>query len=374
MPDNRIPFLNLPELHRPLKEDILAMISAALDTAGFIGGPQVTAFEEEFAAYCGTAHCVGVGSGTDALRFALMALGVGPGDTVITVPNTFIATTEAISQTGAEIAFVDVDPDTALMSPEALRQAVQRLEGKAKAIVPVHLYGQTADMDAINAIAREFGLKVLEDAAQAQGARYKGKAAGSLAHAAAFSFYPGKNLGACGEAGAVTCDDEALARKIAMIRDHGQAKKYHHDMEGYNGRLDAIQAGVLRIKLRALDQWNASRRGAAERFDAAFSGFSRVRPVAVGKDNLPARHLYVVHAEDRGALAAHLDKRGIDTALHYPIPLHLQNCYKAMGYAPGTFPMAEQSAATLLSLPMFPGMSEEQITRIIDAVAEYEGA
>ncbi len=373
MSTNRVPFLNLPDLHKPLKEEILALWSSALDTAGFIGGPQVAAFEEEFGAYCEADHCVGVGSGTDALRFALMALGIGPGDTVITVPNTFIATTEAISQVGADIAFVDVDSETVLMDPASLREAAQRLQGKAKAIVPVHLYGQTADMDPINEIAAEFGLKVIEDAAQAQGAKYKGKAAGSLADIAAFSFYPGKNLGACGEAGAVTTNDEELAKKVAMIRDHGQAKKYHHDIEGYNGRLDAIQAGALRVKLRVLEGWNESRRNSAAAFDAAFGGFTKVHPVAVGKDNVPARHIYVVHVDDRDALAAHLNESGIDSALHYPISLHLQKCYEGMELGKGSFPVAEKSATSLLSLPMFPGMTDEQVQRVIAAVTEYEG-
>lgn len=373
MSQKRVPFLNLPDLHKPLKDEILAVWSSALDTAGFIGGPQVVGFEEEFASYCEAEHCIGVGSGTDALRFALLALGVGEGGVVITVPNTFVATTEAISQVGAEIAFVDVDPGTALMDPSALREAAERLKGKAKAVIPVHLYGQTADMDAINEVAAEFGLKVIEDAAQAQGARYKGKSAGTLADAAAFSFYPGKNLGACGEAGAVTTNDKAVAERIAMIRDHGQAKKYHHDIEGYNGRLDAIQAGALRIKLKVLEEWNESRRASADAFDAAFEGFKKVRPVVVEEFNVPSRHLYVVHVDDRAALAEHLNECGIDSALHYPISLHLQECYKGMGLGEGSFPHAEQSASSLLSLPMFPGMTEEQVERVIAAVTEYEG-
>lgn len=372
MSENRVPFLNLPDLHKPLKDEILSAWSAALDTAGFIGGPQVAAFEEEFGSYCEASHCIGVGSGTDALRFALMALGIGEGDTVITVPNTFIATTEAISQVGANIAFVDVDPDTVLMDPSALRETAEKLVGKAKAVIPVHLYGQTADMDAINAVAEEFGLKVIEDAAQAQGARYKGLAAGTLADAAAFSFYPGKNLGACGEAGAVTTNDETVAQRIAMIRDHGQAKKYHHDIEGYNGRLDALQAGALRIKLKVLEEWNESRRASADAFDAAFKGFKKVSPVVVKEDNVSSRHLYVVHVDDRAALAEYLNEQGIDSALHYPIPLHLQKCYEGMGLCKGSFPNAESSAASLLSLPMFPGMTDEQVQRVIDAVSEYE--
>lgn len=373
MTKERVPFLNLPDLHGPLKEEILAMVSTALDSASFIGGPQVAAFEEEFASYCEISHCIGVSSGTDALRFALMALDVGPGDTVITVPNTFIATTEAISQVGAEIAFVDVDPDTVLMDPKALRRAAEDLQGKAKAVIPVHLYGQTADMDAINEVARDFGLKVVEDAAQAQGARYKGRVAGALADAAAFSFYPGKNLGACGEAGAVTTNSAEVAKKVSMIRDHGQAKKYHHDIEGYNGRLDAIQAGALRIKLKVLDDWNASRRTSSSAYDAAFTGFEKVTPVSIGEGNTPVRHLYVVHVDDRDALAAHLDERGVDSALHYPISLHLQDCYKGMGLGLGSFPVAEKSASSLLSLPMFPGMTDEQVQRVIEAVSEYEG-
>lgn len=378
MPET-IPFMDLPGQHAPLKDELLAVVSEALDTARFIGGPQLESLEAEFAAFTGAAHCAGVGSGTDALRLALQALGVGPGDLVLTAPNTFIATTEAVSQAGARFEFVDVEPDTCLMDPQAvadlLAERFDRGRGpRPAALLPVHLYGQCCDMDALSGLAERYGLKVLEDAAQAHGAACKGRGAGTLGQAAAFSFYPGKNLGACGEAGAVTTSDEGLIRTVRMLRDHGQERKYHHALEGSNARLDAIQAGFLRVKLRRLPAWNQARRDLADRYDAAFASLPGVRPVAVRPGNTPARHLYVIHVDDREGLARRLAEHHIQTGLHYPLPLHLQPCYAHLGLPPGSFPHAERSAATLLSLPLFPEMTAEQADRVIAAVAGFVGA
>ena len=369
-----IPFLDLVTPHRQLKGEIMDAIGAAMDTAGFIGGAQLTAFEAAFAAFCGTPDAVGVANGTDALRLALLALGVGAGDRVVTVPNTFIATTEAISQAGAAIDFVDIDPATCLMDPQQLEDLLVRrfasgaAELRPKAIIPVHLYGQCADMDAINALARRFDLIVLEDAAQAHGATQKGRPAGSMGNAAAFSFYPGKNLGACGEAGAVTTADADVAARLRILREHGQREKYVHVVEGYNARLDAIQAAILRIKLRELPKWNALRRAAADRYDLAFAGIGNIRPVAVAKDNVACRHLYVIHVPDRDAVGAALKANGIGFGYHYPIPLHLQECYAGLGGCVGDFPHAEASCGTLISLPMFPGLTDSMVDRVVSVV------
>jgi dTDP-4-amino-4,6-dideoxygalactose transaminase len=372
----KVPFLDLVAPHKDLREALLAVVNKAFDTAGFIGGSMVEAFEQEFAAFCHTKHCVGVNSGTDALRFAFMAAGVGTGDIVVTVPHTFIATTEAISQAGATIAFVDINEQTFTMDPVKLREYLETkcdfdasarklIERKSKkrvaALVPVHLYGQTADMDPILELAEKFNLIVVEDACQAHGAEYYSKKdqawkrAGSIGLAAAFSFYPGKNLGACGEGGAITTNDAALAQRIKMIRDHGQAKKYYHDIEGYNGRLDSIQAGWLSVKLRHLENWNKSRRALAHRYHEL---------LAEAKDSigLPVEaswtkgvyHLYVVRVQDREAFQAQLAEAGIGTAIHYPIPLHQQKAYQHLGYSTGDFPVTERVAAEILSLPMFP--------------------
>lgn len=371
-----IPFLDLPGLHAPLRAELLNVAARALDSAQFIGGPEVAGFETAFAALCGARRCVGVASGTDALRLALQALGVGPGDTVITVPNTFIATTEAISQVGADITFVDVEEDTSLMDVPLLAELLAALpaEKRPKAVIPVHLYGQCVDMDPLLELARIYGFHVLEDACQAHGASYKGRPAGSLGAAAAFSFYPGKNLGACGEAGAVTTGNDDLAATMAQLRDHGQSSKYFHRREGSNARLDAMQAGFLSVKLPHLPEWNRQRRDICARYDAAFAPLPWLRPVSVRDHGLPARHLYVVHLARRDALAKQLLAQGIHTGLHYPLPLHLQECYARLGYGRGAFPVAEELAETLLSLPLFPGMTEAQVTRVIQAVQAFGGA
>lgn len=396
METNRIPFLDLITPHKELQDELTAVFVHALDTAGFIGGPMVEDFERSFAKHCDTQQCVGVGSGTDALRFALIAAGVKTGDVVVTVPNTFIATTEAITQAGATPDFVDVDERTYSMDPAQLRKYLQvecgvdrttgrvfnkRLAKPVTAIVPVHLYGQTADMDPILDLAERFGLRVVEDACQAHGAQYFSQRqncwfkAGSMGHAAAFSFYPGKNLGACGEAGAVTTNDAEVARKIRILRDHGQIQKYYHDMEGYNGRLDAIQAGILRVKLKHLAAGNERRRECASRY-------RNLLGAAEGGILLPFEpswskavfHLYVVQVQNREKLQKRLGEAGIGTGIHYPVPLHLQNAYKDLGYREGDFPVTEKAASLILSLPMFPGLTYAQQDRIAQHVLDFVDA
>ncbi len=390
MSNENIPFLDLVSVHRQLQDELVDVLKTALKSAGFIGGPMVQGFEEEFARFCEARFCVGLGSGTDALRFALIAAGVKSGDIVITVPNTFIATTEAISQAGARPDFVDVDSKTYTMDPDQLREYLERkcrwnpktrqvshnATGRPiTAIVPVHLYGQMADMDPILDLATQYNLKVVEDACQAQGAEYFSQKenrwckAGSMGHAAAFSFYPGKNLGACGEAGAMTTNDEQLTHTCRLLRDHGQSKKYFHDIEGYNGRLDAIQAGFLQVKLKHLATWNEQRRQAAERYAKLFAG-------AEGLVTLPHQpswarsvyHLYVVQVDDRARLQQNLNDVGIGTGIHYPVALHLTKAYKELGFRVGDFPVTERSVGHILSLPMFPGLTTIQQDRVVSEV------
>jgi len=391
-----IPFLDLVTVHRELREELRAVFETALDSAAFIGGPMIQEFEREFAEFCETTFCVGMASGTDALRLALIAAGVKPGDTVVTVPLTFIATAEAISQVGARPDFVDIDDRSYTIDPDKLRAYLstectadsrtnhlvsRRTGGPVTAVVPVHLYGQMADMDPILDLASQYNLVVIEDACQAHGAQYysnkegRWRKAGSMGRAAAFSFYPGKNLGACGEAGAVTTDDEALARRCRMLRDHGQSRKYIHDVEGYNGRLDAIQAGLLRVKLRHLAKWNDQRRELARGYDELFGDTdSPIKPPFVPSWSRPVYHLYVVRAGDRERLQADLSAAGIGTGIHYPIPLHLLMAYTALGFRAGDFPTSEQAAAHVLSLPMFPELSLEQQRHIAAKVLESEAS
>ncbi|MHC1725262.1 MAG: DegT/DnrJ/EryC1/StrS family aminotransferase [Syntrophobacteraceae bacterium] len=392
MNDNgKVPFLDLVTPHQELEEELMSVFRSAINSAGFIGGPMVEGFEKDFADFCGTKHCIGVASGTDALRFALMAAGVQNGDVVLTVPNTFIATTEAISQAGAIPDFIDIDEATCNMAPQKLREYLEtkcavdsggRLihTGKKRpvtAVVPVHLYGQPADMGPILKLAGAYGLIVIEDACQAHGAEYFSHQdktwmkAGSLGTAAAFSFYPGKNLGACGEAGAVTTDDENIARKIRMIRDHGQAKKYYHDMEGYNGRLDAIQAGILNVKLKHLDAWNKKRRELAALYTKSLSAVEGITTPCETPETRSVYHLYVIRTEDRESLQAHLAANGVATGLHYPMPLHLQKSYEAMNYGPGTFPVTEHAASRLLSLPMGPTLTAPQVEKVTRLIAQW---
>ena len=387
-----IPFLDLTALHAELEEDLVAVFRLALKTAGFVGGPMVENFEKAFAAFCETKHSVAVNSGTDAVRFALIAAGVRAGDVVVTVPHTFIATTEAITQAGALPEFVDIDERTYNMDPEKLREyleqkctkdaagkLISRRSGRpASAIVPVHLYGQVVDMDPILELASRFGLIVVEDACQAHGAQYFSRkqnrwlTAGSIGRAAAFSFYPGKNLGACGEAGAITTNDRSIMEKAKMLRDHGQAKKYYHEIEGYNGRLDAIQAGILHAKLNHLAKWNAQRRERGAEYNRAFAAISNYLILPYEPSwSRAVFHLYVVRVEDRRGFIDHLKSKGIGTAIHYPIPLHLQNAYSALGYVAGDYPVSEKIASSVVSLPIFPQMTDGQQARVVEESVNF---
>lgn len=389
----KIPFLDLITPHQELEKELLAVVQRAFSNAGFIGGPMVEEFEREFAEFCGAKYCVGVNSGTDALRFAFMAAGVEPGDIVVTVPHTFIATTEAITQAGGRIAFVDIDERSYTMDPKKLRQYLEthcELDGRGGklveraskrrvvGIVPVHLYGQTADMDAISEIADKYKLFVIEDACQAHGAEYFSKKdnvwkrAGSMGKAAAFSFYPGKNLGACGEGGAITTNDAEMAKQMKMIRDHGQAKKYYHDMEGYNGRLDSIQAGWLAVKLRHLVKWNDLRRALAHRYHDVLAEVKDEVIVPVEASwTKGVYHLYVVRVQDREAFQTYLADAGIATGIHYPIPLHLQKAYQHLGHKKGDFPVTERVAEEIVSLPMFPQLTRAQQDEVATRVKEF---
>jgi dTDP-4-amino-4,6-dideoxygalactose transaminase len=391
--NGKIPFVDLVTLHRELEAELVEVCRKAIQTAGFIGGPEVEGFEREFAQFCDTKHCVGVNSGTDALRFALTAAGVRPGDIVLSVSHTFIATTEAISQAGARPEFVDIDRRTFNMDPEKLRHYLETfcvldkttgryvhrtLARPVTAVIPVHLYGQMADMDAIVEIAEQYKLVVIEDACQAHGAEYFSKKqnrwlkAGSIGRAAAFSFYPGKNLGACGEGGAVTTNDADLARKVAMVRDHGQSKKYYHDVEGYNGRLDSMQAGMLRVKLKHLAKWNEQRRASARVYDELLKGMgsSIVSPYQPSSAK-SVYHLYVVRTPFRDELQKHLNEAGIGTGIHYPIPVHLQMAYASSGWKKGDFPETEEAADQILSLPMFAGLTPDQQKRVAESIARF---
>lgn len=393
MSAEKVPFLDLVTAHRGLQDEFVDVLKTALGTAGFIGGPMVQGFEQDFAQFCESKFCIGVGSGTDALRFALIAAGIRSGDIVVTVPNTFIATTEAISQAGARPDFVDIDEQTYNMDPEKLRQYLEadclwdagakrayhkRSGNPVTAVIPVHLYGQMADMDPILDLAAQYNLKVIEDACQAHGAEYFSKKdnrwrkAGTMGHAAAFSFYPGKNLGALGEAGAMTADDEQLAQICRMLRDHGQSKKYYHDIEGYNGRLDAIQAGMLQVKLRHLSAWNEQRRKCAGVYDQLFAplGNDIVLPVQQTWAK-SVYHLYVIRTPRRDELRAYLADEGIGTGIHYPIPLHLQTAYQELGFQKGAFTISEKVATEILSLPMYPHLQLDQQQQVVGKVQKF---
>jgi len=387
-----IPFLDLVTPHLQLEQELTQVFQKALRTAGFIGGHMVEEFENAFAGFCDANYSVAVSSGTDALRFALMVCGIRPGDVVLTTPHTFIATTEAISQAGAFPEFVDIDERTYNIDPAALERHLEnactpdpsgrlissRSGRPVTAIVPVHLYGQMADMDSILDIAKRYSLIVVEDACQAHGAEYfsqqlgRWAKAGSMGHAAAFSFYPGKNLGACGEAGGVTTNDASLAAKIKMLRDHGQAKKYYHDIEGYNGRLDSIQAGLLHAKLAHLAQWNAQRRERAAEYNRLFAELDStiVTPYEPCWSKA-VYHLYVIRTSDREGLINHLQEKAIGTGIHYPIPLHLQKAYASLHYRAGHFPVAERAAAEIVSLPMYPQLSAAQQARVVEEILAF---
>lgn len=353
-----VPFLDLPQQFQNLREEIEPAIHAVLEKCDFVGGQAVRDFENAFADFCGVKYGVAVSNGTDAIFLALAALGVGPGDEVITVPNTFIATAAPITRIGATIKFVDVRPDTMNMDVERLERAITH---KTKAILPVHLYGQPADMDAILHIAKQHELLVIEDAAQAHGAMYRRRRTGSMGDAACFSFYPGKNLGAFGDAGAVVTNNEAVAARIRILRDNGRTGKYEHADPGYNHRMDTLQAAVLGVKLKHLVKWNARRREIAAQYHAHFAGNENIRTVAEMQGVECVYHLFVVCVPHRDQVRNKLQQAGIQTGIHYPIPLHLQPAYQHLPYEQGHFPISEELAPQLLSLPIFPEMTDEQV-------------
>ena len=360
----RVPLLDLTAQYASIKHEIGEAMSRVLEKSDFILGEELEIFESEFAAFCEVQHCIGVDSGLSALELVLRAWGIGPGDEVITAANTFIATALAISNTGATPVLVDVDPHTCNIDPEAVRIAITT---RTKALVPVHLYGMPADMDQINSLAGQYCLAVLEDACQAHGARYKGRRAGSLGHAAAFSFYPGKNLGAYGDGGAIVTSDDALAERLRSMRNYGQRAKYIHCDKGFNRRLDTLQAAILRVKLHHLDGWNAMRDQHARSYRALLDDSAVALP---GKSaNVEsAWHLYVVRSSCRDSMKAHLDVHGIVTGMHYPTPIHLQAAYADAGYRKGEFPITERLAREVLSLPMYAELDASSLERTADAI------
>jgi dTDP-4-amino-4,6-dideoxygalactose transaminase len=370
MPDTRIPFLDVPAAYAELRDELDDAARRVMASGQFILGPEVTAFEEEFAAHCDTRHAIGVGSGLDALRLILLGYEVGPGDEVIVPSNTFIATWLAVSQTGATPVPVEPDPRTHNITAEGVEEV---LTSATKAIMPVHLYGQPADMEALAELGRERGIPVIEDAAQAQGARYRGHRAGSLADAAGFSFYPGKNLGALGDAGAITTDDDALAERVRMLRNYGSKVKYHHDLPGMNSRLDSLQAAFLRVKLRRLDEWNDRRRAVAARYLERLDGVDALVLPAVAEWAEPVWHLFVVRHPRRDDLQERLRQAGVDTIIHYPIPPHLTGAYAA-GFARGDLPVAEHLGNEVLSLPMGPHLPLQDAEHVAAAVRDAVGA
>jgi dTDP-4-amino-4,6-dideoxygalactose transaminase len=361
-----VPFMDLKAQFRSVRHEVLPALEEAAADAAFILGPRVAEFEDAFAAYVGANHCVAVNSGTSALHLALLTAGVGPGDEVITVPMTFIATSWAISYCGATPVFVDVDPVTYTMDPN---QVEARITPRTKAILPVHLYGQPADLGALLYIGRRHGIPVIEDAAQAHGATYYGRPAGSLGQSGCFSFYPGKNLGAFGEGGAVVTDDPARAARMRALRDHAQPTRYVHTELGFNYRMDGLQGAVLRIKLNYLTDWTTRRFELANRYQERLAGSPLGLP-AVGPDRTHVWHLFVVRHPERDRVRAALADRNIQTGLHYPTPLHLQQAYAYLGHQAGDFPISEQVARECLSLPLFPEMTDEQLDAVVTALKE----
>lgn len=360
-----VPFLDLRAHHASRRGELADAINQVVDVAAFSGGPFVSCFEADFADFCETRHAVGVGSGTDALWLALMALGIGPGDEVITVPMTFIATVEAISRTGARPVFVDIEETTYTLDPAGLERVVTP---RTKAILPVHLFGQVADMEPILKFARARGIAVVEDAAQAHGARYDGQRAGSLGSAGCFSFYPGKNLGAFGEAGAVVTQDAGLAERVRVLRDHGQMRKYVHATPGWNCRMDGIQAAVLRVKLRHLEHYNERRRKHAAHYARALAGMPHLVLPFCDPRRTHVHHIYAIRVPARSIFMQQLASLGIGCGIHYPVPVHLQEAYAGLGHRRGAFPVAERCAAEFVSLPMYPELTSDQIDAVAQAV------
>jgi dTDP-4-amino-4,6-dideoxygalactose transaminase len=370
-PQMKVPFLDLKAHHAPSIDKFDRAIRQVIESSAFAGGPFVERFEEEFAAYCGSEYAIGVGNGTDALWLTLLALGIGEGDEVITVPNTFFATVEAITYCKARPVFVDVDENTFTMDPAELEKS---LTARTKAIIPVHLFGQPADMDPILQFARAHGLFVIEDAAQAHGAEYKGRKAGTIGDGGCFSFYPGKNLGAFGEAGAVVTNDPELRKQIQVLRDHGQPRKYCHTLMGWNCRMDGIQAAVLSIKLSHLDEANLLRCKHALEYNQAFEGIEGVATPFEADYTRHVYHIYAVRVQERDKVRRFLEEKGVGCGVHYPIPIHLQEACRGLGYTEGAFPIAEDLAEEFLSLPMFPELTEEQIEYVARCVSETVGA
>lgn len=362
-----VPFLDLGRLHQPIRPQLDAAYRRVMDSGWFIMGPELAAFESEFAAYSEVKHCIGVGNGLEALHLLLRAYGIGPGDEVIVPSNTFIATWLAVTQCGATPVPVEPDIKTHNIDPDLISTAITT---RTRAIMPVHLYGQPADMDPINELATKQGLIVIEDAAQAQGARYKGHRVGSLGHAAGTSFYPGKNLGALGDGGAVLTNDDAIADKVRRLRNYGSTFKYHHDLAGYNSRLDELQAAFLREKLKVLNEWNNKRREVAAAYSMLLVGGDSVLPF-VPEFAEPVWHLYVIRSQHRNALKAHLEEQGVSTVIHYPIPPHRQACYA--DYANHILPIADMLAGEVLSLPMSPDLQEDEVERVRKAVRAFNG-
>jgi dTDP-4-amino-4,6-dideoxygalactose transaminase len=364
MANIKVPYLDLKAQYQSVRPEIDAAIARVLDSCQFVLGPEVAGFEQEFATYCGAAECIALNSGTSALHLALLAAGVGPGDEVITVPFTFVASVSAVTYAGARPVLVDIDPRTFTMDPAAIEAAITP---RTKAILPVHLYGQTADMDPIMEIARRHGLIVIEDAAQAHGAKYKGHPTGSIGDMACFSFYPGKNLGAYGEGGAVTTSNAEYARTIRMLRDWGQDRKYHHVLKGFNYRMEGFQGAILRVKLRHLERWTEARRAVVNLYNQHLADSGVETPT-----EMPwARHVYHVYtlrADDRDGLQASLQADGIQTGIHYPVPAHLQPAYADLGYGRGAFPQAETAAKQVLSLPLYPELSSQAVAEVAGAV------
>lgn len=364
---SQVPFVDLAAQYRTISAEINEAVAKVISDTDFILGRAVSLFEEEFASFCEAKWAIGVDSGTSALELALRAYEIGPGDEVITAANSFIASALAISHAGATPVLVDVDPDTYTIDIAAIEKAITT---RTKAIIPVHLYGHPADMDPILQLAERHGLVVIEDACQGHGARYKGKRVGSLGHAAAFSFYPGKNLGGYGDGGMVVTSDQAIAKQLEMLRNYGQKEKYQHMFRGYNRRLDTLQAAILRVKLRHLDEWNEARRQHAKSYRRLLEQTGIVTPYAVAHAE-SVWHLYVIRTDQRDALKEHLASRGVTVGIHYPIPIHLQPAYRDLGYRQADFPVTEQYAHQILSLPMYAELTPELISRVADTVGEF---
>jgi len=363
-----IPFLDLTSANAELRDELDAAYRRVMESGWYILGEEVEAFEREFAAYCGARHCIGVANGLDALHLILRGYGIGVGDQVIVPSNTYIATWLAVSYAGAVPIPVEPDPRTYNLDPRRIQSAIT---SRTRAIMPVHLYGQPVDMDPILKIGRQYGLKVIEDAAQAHGARYKGRPIGSLGDAAGFSFYPGKNLGALGDAGAIATNDDGLADRVRMLRNYGSRVKYYNEVKGFNTRLDPLQAAFLSVKLKHLDEWNERRKKIAQLYQSQLADAPTVSVPAVLDGVEPVWHLYVVRHPQRAALQAHLTEAGIATLIHYPVPPHLSEAYRELGYTRGTFPIAEDLADTVLSLPMGPHLTITDVVATVNIIQMF---